>query len=611
MRQKIALLTVFSLMILPGCKADFASYNAVDRVNVKENISDVPSNEGAVTGIVQFAGKDNPEYYEIIYQQAREVGDIGVIKGAIVPHHLVGGYMPATLFNYLKKQKPSLIVIFGPNHYNKGGAKVITSLSDWETPFGRTKSEKNIALKLADNGAAKIDEDVFKTEHSVSALVPFISKFLPKTKILPIIFPYYTDTAILDNLLDDLTPLLPDDAVIVSSIDFSHYQNQPVAEFHDEVNRAVIRNFEYNRIQKMEIDSPASAYLILKLMEKFGTQKIGFEMSDNSANLMNNLAAEEITSYFSPFFIAGENVEDRLSSMLFFGDMMLDRNVKKQIDENGTDYLFEKLAGQENRFFMGTDLIHANLEGPFADLRRETTKEIAFRFDPALLPMLQKYNFGMFSQANNHTLDMSSAGFEESKKNLAAAEFDFYGSQYRVDDESLLIKKVGDYDIAFIGLNDTNSPVNFDAVKKLIQQGREKANFVVVNIHWGQEYKEVSNTRQRDLAHDMIDAGADTIIGHHPHVVQEMEIYKNRPIFYSLGNFVFDQYFSIPTQQSLGIGMIFKNSSVTAYIFPLEQNKSQVSQMIYDDKVKFMTDWIEKSSLNGRIFESGRIVIQL
>ncbi|EKD43623.1 MAG: hypothetical protein ACD_72C00200G0003 [uncultured bacterium] len=302
----------------------------------------------------------------------------------------------------------------------------------------------------------------------------------------------------------------------------------------------------------------------------------------------------------------------KTAKILHFGDMMLDRNVKKRIDKFGADYPFKKLA--ENNFLEGYDVVTANLEGPFANKRRATSKSIAFRFDPKLIPTLQKYNFNLFTLANNHSTDMSMAGFNESKANLKKAGLDFYGQQIKIDDTNLLVKQVGDFKIGFIGIDDTITKINIPKVKKLIQKAKDNgAEIILANVHWGAEYKLISNTRQRQLGHTLIDAGVDIIVGHHPHVVEEMEIYKNHPIFYSLGNFVFDQYFSVPTQQELGVSLIItqendqKNVSIT--IYPLQSIQSQISQMNQKNKDKFFADWIKRSRLGDYKFENNNLKV--
>lgn len=297
------------------------------------------------------------------------------------------------------------------------------------------------------------------------------------------------------------------------------------------------------------------------------------------------------------------------ASILHFGDLMLDRNVKKKIDKNGADYIFIKLAGENGLLANVPDVITANLEGPFANSRRATSKSIAFRFDPKLLPTLKKYNFNLFTLANNHSTDMSVAGFAESKANLKKAGIDFYGQQYKLNDDNLFIRQIGDFKFGLIALDDTINRVDMKIVKRLIKKAKDGgAEIIMVNIHWGNEYKVISNTQQRTLAHTLIDSGVDVIIGHHPHVVEEMEIYKGHPIFYSLGNFVFDQYFSVPTQQELGVGLVFKEENnqknVSIYVYPLQSIQSQISLMSTTQSQKYFDTWLKTSRIGENKFEN-------
>jgi len=620
----------------------------------------------------QYSSPWDASAYDNYFAQAVPVSNIGEVKGGIVPHHLLAGYIPATFFNYLKTQKPSVIILVSPNHYNRGVRGAITSVLDWRTVYGDVACDRDLVNTLVGSGQAAVDETVMKEEHGIYGLMPFIAKTLPGTKVVPIIFKWQTPTSTVDKVIAAIADKLPPDAVVVASVDFSHYQTWPVANFHDELSRSVIKNFDYNRLYNLEIDSHPSVYFLLKMMEKFGATKVANEISDNSARLVGRPNLKETTSYYSPWFVVNTTPSLRDTppsqggdiaidpslrrrglgggsvAFLFFGDMMLDRNVKKQIDTHGADWIFSELAGGENRFFMGMDFVHANLEGPFADKRRATSKSIAFRFDPALIPTLQKYNFNIFTIANNHSLDMGKAGLKESAKNLTAASIDFYGDGYDIGADAIKIKEVAGMKIAFVGFNDTYFRLDNEKIQATIKKARCPAvvpaqagiqssttgdldsrlrgndkcgDVVIVNIHWGDEYKEISNTRQRTLAHLMIDAGADIIIGHHPHVVEEMEIYKNRPIFYSLGNFVFDQYFSVPTQQGLAVGAVITSPpagggvgasapgvvgehSLSVYVFPLQSVKSQTQQMGYETGIKYMQSWVAKSRLNGYNFNT-------
>ncbi len=554
------------------------------------------------------------EVFDNFYKNIELPKEIGEIKGAIVPHHLLAGNISATLFSYLEKQKPSTIVLFGPNHFFTGQAKVIATTNDWSTYSGPVKTDRDLINKLITDGSITVDENAIVDEHSIFNLIPFIAKSLPNTKVLSFMLRYKTDTTTLDKIADSLKQNLPSDAVIIASVDFSHYQTLAASNFHDEITIPVLKSFGYDRYQQLEVDSYPSLYLLSKMMEKYGTQKIGYEFHTNSAELLKNPGIDSGTSYYSPYYIKGEPAKIKTAGILNFGDLMLDRNVKKQIEKNGPDYPFKKLAGQEDRFFMGMDAIEANLEGSFANKRRATSKSIAFRFDPALISTLKKYNFNLFNLANNHSLDMSAEGFKENQINLKKAGISYYGQQYKINDDNLLIKQIGDFKFGLIGLDDTINKVKISQVKQLIEKAKNQgAEIILTNIHWGDEYKEISNQRQRQLGHALIDSGVDVIIGHHPHVVEEMEIYNNHPIFYSLGNFVFDQYFSVPTQQELSVGLIFKEEnkqrSISTYIFPLESIQSQIQQMNYDKSINYFNAWTKNSRLGKFKFENFNVKI--
>jgi len=593
-------------MIISGCTNTTTSFNNSKKQEHNEKKQQVDEEE-----IFQFAGPWDKDLFDSFYLKTKEVSDIGEIKGGIVPHHLLAGYIDATFFEYIKKQKPSTILLIGPNHFSRGfGVPVITSKRNWKTPYGITKANTKIIDELATLNEVVIDENVIKEEHSMYSIIPFINKSLPDTSVVPLIFNHNITEEESNKVIQKIIEVLPKDAVIVSSIDFSHYQTLPAANFHDELSINVIKTFDYSRLDRLEIDSIPSLEILLKLMEYYKTQHVAYEIHDNSALIANNENAQNNTSYYSPYFATGKPETNSAISILQFGDLMLDRDVQKQITAHGEEYLLEKLAGQENRFFSGTDIIAANLEGPFADSRRNTSKSIAFRFDPTLIPMLQTYKFNLFNTANNHSIDMSRKGLEESNNNVDKAGIAYYGGDgYTVTPSSSLTKTIGNKTITFIGVNDTFHTMDEDEVEKLIKKGKEISDYVIVNIHWGTEYKPTSNARQQYLAHLFIDNGADIIIGHHPHVIQEMEIYNNKPIFYSLGNFIFDQYWSTPTQVGLGVGLVLYKDQISTYLFPLQGTQSQLIQIIGTEKDQFFANFIDKSNLNNHTITNNNINI--
>jgi len=108
-----------------------------------------------------------------------------------------------------------------------------------------------------------------------------------------------------------------------------------------------------------------------------------------------------------------------------------------------------------------------------------------------------------------------------------------------------------------VGLSMVGLKPDIEKVKEAINFLKDKTDWVIVNIHWGEEYDLNFNKIQKEIAYQLIDDGADVIIGHHPHVVQEVEVYKGRPIFYSLGNFIFDQMWSEETKKGAVVELTF------------------------------------------------------
>lgn len=517
------------------------------------------------------------------------------VKGGFVPHHLISADTAAAFFSQIARQKPSTLVLIGPNHIGRGSGAIQTTEYDWKTPLGMVHSDGDRAKELSAGKCCTKEPDTFDEEHGIYSVVPFVAGAIPKARVLPIAITPGTPTSSLDVLIKELVHTLPDDAVIIGSVDFSHYMRLPVANFHDELSSAVIRAGDSERALALEVDSQETVYVVLELMKYYGTQHVAYEEHTNSADLVRAPKTELTTSHYVPYFVAGEPEANNTVTLLHFGDLMLDRSVAERIREHSAAWLFEELAGIEQRFFRGMDMIVANLEGPFVEKRIHTTKEIAFRFDPVLIPTLKQLNFSLFTLANNHSLDMGHAGFAESKAHLDAAGIPSVGQQLYVNEDSMYTKQIGGATIAFFALDDTIVPVDVSDAEERVRALDERADYTVVTIHWGQEYQPLSHPRQRALAYALIDAGADAVIGHHPHVVQEMEVYNGAPIFYSLGNFVFDQYFSEPTQQGLAAGLVFTPQETRAYVFPLESTRSQVRLMPYEKAKTLWTGLLERS----------------
>jgi poly-gamma-glutamate synthesis protein (capsule biosynthesis protein) len=201
------------------------------------------------------------------------------------------------------------------------------------------------------------------------------------------------------------------------------------------------------------------------------------------------------------------------------------------------------------------DLRYCNLECPISDRGRNLHHLYSFRADPRAIEGLKAAGFNVASQANNHTYDWGPEALLDSLERLRAAGIRPVGAgQNILAAHYPLLVNVGRLRIAFLAYVDIDPKaaaagvdrpgvVWLDPAQALadIRFARPLADLVIVCPHWGVEYALQPSRTQVELAHQMIDAGADLIVGSHPHVVQPLENYHDHWIAYSLGNFIFDQ----------------------------------------------------------------------
>ncbi len=551
------------------------------------------------------------EMYKDFFAYPRSiVAPTNTVMSLVLPHHLVAGSYVAGVFEGVKNSRPPVVVVIGPNHQQAGGSFVLSTKLGWQTMGGVLSSNSQVIDSLVASNLVGIDDAVLTNEHSVGALAPFIKNTWPSTKIVPLVIKNIKNDELADGLASKLYEVLPVGSLVIASVDFSHYLPKTVANFHDDLSINVLSTGDMGRIKKMEIDSQNSIRALLKYNSIVGAQRFTLAYHTNSADIMNSDLAET-TSHVLGYFTRETRAEQPMISLQLFGDMMIERSVERNFGKSGLDYVFKNLKGQENRFFYGVDLLLANLEGPFAPARVPTTKSIAFRFNPDLAPQLKRYGFTGFSLSNNHGLDMGFKNYDFTKKILTDNGLTYFGHQTKEGAEYTWVagEKEGlPEKVAFIGINNTDHPLNMAKVKSAIDAAKKEARYVIVYAHWGNEYQRISHQTQRDLGHWLIDNGVTAVVGMHPHVIQEMEIYKGQPIFYSLGNFVFDQYFSKDTQEGVSVGLNLQDGQVKdVYVFPFYGVKSQDSLMSGKRQTDFFTWWNKNSRLGEKTFENNKL----
>jgi poly-gamma-glutamate synthesis protein (capsule biosynthesis protein) len=232
------------------------------------------------------------------------------------------------------------------------------------------------------------------------------------------------------------------------------------------------------------------------------------------------------------------------------GDIMLAGRWTPELRRAGYDFPFARLKEELST----ADINLANLESPLANRGTEfSAKKFRFRGEPAIAPSLRRAGFNLVTLANNHSMDFGWPALEETRRYLKDAGIAWIGAGENLEQaRRMALFTVRGKRIAFLGYSLTqpleffagpNRPGTAPGYAKLVVAdvvaARRQADYVIVSFHWGREASGTAQTYQRDTAHKAIDAGADVIIGHHPHVLQGIERYRRGIIFYSLGNFAF------------------------------------------------------------------------
>ena len=290
-------------------------------------------------------------------------------------------------------------------------------------------------------------------------------------------------------------------------------------------------------------------------------------------------------------------------TMTFGGDVMLDRGVKNSVIKNfNNDYsaLFDKLE-----ILKDSDIVFANLEGTASDVGTDMHNLYSFHMDPAVIPALSGAGINILSVANNHVGDWGRASYEDTLSRLRENEIFYTGGGINSGEaeEPTVIEKYG-MKIGFLGFSDVGPNwmkagenqaglllASNPRFEEIIRNASSKVDYLVVSFHFGEEYQAKHNRRQEELAHKAVDNGAKLVIGSHPHVAEDTEVYKDGYIAYSLGNFIFDQTFRSDTMQGMLLNVrLSNNGQMTVRKDTVKLNSVfQPNQIIKgkEEKVKF------------------------
>lgn len=251
------------------------------------------------------------------------------------------------------------------------------------------------------------------------------------------------------------------------------------------------------------------------------------------------------------------------------GDIMLNRGVEHMVEKHGEDFKFPfRLISAH---FKKADILFGNLESVVSDKGVNVGSIYSFRAKPDAMEGLVL--FDVLSVANNHAFDYGREALEDNLKRLKEAGIDYTGGGLNEkESRSGTIIEAEGTKIAFLGYTGSglknwqaegsSSGINWLDENMVEDIKKTEADIIIVSMHFGEEYQLKQNEEQEYWAKMAIDSGADIVLGHHPHVVQPVEEYNGGWIAYSLGNFVFDQYFSEETMKGMLLEIVIKDKEI-------------------------------------------------
>lgn len=226
------------------------------------------------------------------------------IRGGIVPHHLLASKLIAEFFVNIKNENIDTVFLIGPNHPDAGESKVITSEFAWETSFGSVQPHLTKINKLLTNPLVSVDEEVIGKEHSITGIIPFVSNYLPHAQLVPLILKSNTNISEIQLLSTDLSTLMDETDIVVTSVDFSHYLKSSDAFKNDEVTLSTLISKDYEILKNLDndfVDSPESIILLSQMMDLQGVSNLKVLYHTNSAEILNNDFVDT-TSYFTIYY---------------------------------------------------------------------------------------------------------------------------------------------------------------------------------------------------------------------------------------------------------------------------------------------------------------------
>jgi AmmeMemoRadiSam system protein B len=411
------------------------------------------------------------------------------ISTIIVPHHdLVAKQRSDTFAKVAPSTQGRPIILLAPNHYNNGNSGIQTRVKDFQTQNGTVNINHRL-VEIAKKAGAQETPTTFEIEHGVKALLSDIAMYYPDNSVLPIVVKEQSDINQLKELFNNLKTNCGN-CLLITSADFSHYQPYQLSELHDKLTLRGLLNRDIDLLKaRAELEPMNQTWLSAYWATLNNTSRFVLDKHTNSTELSNDFYSEGTTHIFGWYEKGLPTKPDNTVSFTFSGSINYELPMSNKFTPKNTT-LFDQLGG---RVIWGTDLsAGALINYPYYQ-KSDTNNPLSF---------------------NHYSHLLTKDPDQRLPKEII-----------KLDSQPEIITG-NNQQIALISGSAENITID------RIQQNTDKN--IIVYVYWGQETPDL----QKSLAHKWVESGADLIVGVGLPNIDKKEIYQNRPIFYSLGEFV-------------------------------------------------------------------------
>lgn len=468
----------------------------------------------------------------------------------VMPHHIITWKTIDQFYRHLKRKYWSFdsVVLISPNHYALQKEDYVALNKNQNICF---KNNCIFWKKLFDtHQSIDVKAGWLIIEHWIGEHITFVKKYFWKVNFFPILSKRTITSKLKnDDFYSKINHLEVGRTLYIASVDFSHHVDESFAKFHDIRSVDALRFWDMSSI---EVDCPNCLKVIYDWASKYWYNDFDLFARTSVDTIMGNNTKTQNTSHVFGEFIKKKIKKPSIITLAVFGDT----NLLGIYDEKWIDFwkrylktffqwedITKSLAAFYHRKLYGFDFVLSNLETTVIPKKEDcqTYKSMLnFSIWMEKLNLIKEIGVNILNISNNHMQDCGKSWYIQTKKNLESSDIPFFWNVF--GDVNVWTGSIRGQDISFLWFNEINEKISDEEKIKLIKSFKSAWYIVMVSIHWWKEYEVKQNERQIILWHKLIDAWADTIIWHHPHVIQWYEVYKGKPVFYSLWNFLFDQW---------------------------------------------------------------------